>query len=53
MTQPDTTPNPDRLRTLPPEQLAADTEAARIVARLLRRDTTVKPVKVAAFASYI
>jgi hypothetical protein len=43
-----------RLRSLPPQELAADPEAARLVARLLRKGgKTAKPVRVAAFNSYI
>lgn len=43
-----------RLRNLPPHELATDPEAARLVARLLRKGTkAAKPVRVAAFNSYI
>jgi FXSXX-COOH protein len=49
-----TPPATERLRNLPPEQLAADSEAAaRIVARLTRQRGESKPVRVAAFNSYI
>jgi len=43
-----------RLHSLPAEELAADREAARIVARLIRKDgEESEPVRVAAFNSYI
>jgi len=44
----------DRLRNLPPHQLAADAEAERLVARLTRKGAKEsEPVRVAAFNSYI
>lgn len=47
-------PATDRLRRLPPEELAADAEAARIVARFTRKNAEKsEPVRVAAFNSYI
>lgn len=43
-----------RLRVMAPEDLAADGDAARIVARLLRKGSEEsEPVRVAAFTSYI
>lgn len=43
-----------RLNVLPAEQLLADRDAARIVARLTRRSAqSSEPVRVAAFNSYI
>ena len=43
-----------RLHGLAPEDLAADPEAARIVARLIQKDGAESaPVRVAAFNSYI
>jgi hypothetical protein len=45
---------PDGLRALAPAQLAADHDAARIVARLTRKGSVEsEPVRVAAFNSYI
>lgn len=48
-------PEINRVLSLPPEDLFADPEAERIVARLLRRptDPAAKPVRVAAFQSFI
>jgi len=43
----------DRLRHLPPQELAADAEAERLVARLTRQHAEAEPVRVAAFNSYI
>jgi hypothetical protein len=43
-----------RLRRMPPKELAADAEAARLVARLTRKGSKQsEPVRVAAFNSYI
>lgn len=44
-----------RIFTLPPDVLAADEEAARLVARLQRKpvEDNEEPVRVAAFNSYI
>jgi hypothetical protein len=43
-----------RIRSLPPEVLAVDGEAARLVARLTRKGAKEsEPVRVAAFNSFI
>jgi len=43
-----------RIRSLPPQELTADAEAARLVARLTRKGgKESEPVRVAAFNSYI
>jgi hypothetical protein len=50
------TPPAADLRDLAPDQLKANEDAARIVARLTRKgreDEPVEPVRVAAFNSYI